>query len=147
MIIRGQLSYNVPSDYPLGDGRKESFAPAAFRSALDDPTHDIRMVYRGECIARTGSNLHVQDTPTGLVFAADLSPDDPAALLAIVKIRSGLLTGFSTSLKLAKTRAIAQTQDGEQIAVVEADAVGELLQIRLVGFPVYETAATLEVVS
>ena len=148
--ISGAFRYgSVATVRDRGRVRKESFAPRAFRFAVDDTEREINLLlghdFNNPIASRRAGSLVVEDGPEALVFRAEL-PEEAAQTIAQVdavkQLRQGLVGGISPGFRVPPASAVPNAETlldepgnpGVQIRRIN-EAV--LFEISLVARPAY----------
>lgn len=136
-VIAGRFPYGAEAE--LGRGRRETFAPGAFR--MNDDVHLLAgHDYNRPLASRRSGSLTLTDHPDGLAFEARISPDvantthgrDTLAL-----VRSGLSIGLSPGFRVKPDgERVERRSDGVLRTVHGAD----LFELSVVTRPAYNDA-------
>ena len=133
-----------------GRRRKESFAPRAFRFAVDDPEREINLLlghdFNNALASRRAGSLVLEDTDAALVFRAEL-PVEAAQTIAQVdavkQLRQNLVGGVSPGFKVPPRDVVpdAETEipePGNPAVAVRVINHAVLYELSLVARPAYE---------
>ena len=113
--IAGSFSYGrLATLADRGKVRKESFAPRAFRYAIDDDVaREINVLvghdFDKNLASRRAGSLDIEDSEAGVNFTAHLPPleDQPTYMVDAVKqIRAGLVGGLSPGFSVPPLQAL-----------------------------------------
>ncbi len=136
--LSGRFPYNVET--ALGSGRRERFAPGAFRARVaagatvyllagHDPEKPLASTEAG--------SLSLRDDDAGLHIEARVSPATSWAQDALAALAAGLTTGLSPGFRVpAGGDTVTRSGDGLLRTVRSA----ELYEVSLVTMPAYDAA-------
>ena len=135
-----------------GTVRKETFAPRAFRYAIESPEREINLLvghsYQMPLASKRKGSLSIADSAEAVTVEATLppEPEQPTWMKdALLSVTAGLMTGMSPGFQVPPKNVVPDAErlvpeDGNPGVMIREIAEAVLLEVSLVTRPQYEEA-------
>lgn len=133
-----------------GRVRKESFAPRAFRFAVESEEHDINLLrghsFDSPLASKRAGTLALEDTEEALSFDAELPPEAnwPSWMSdTVLAVRSGLIRGISPGFRIPPASVVPNAEElipepGNPGVLIRRVNEAVLYELSLVTRPVFQ---------
>ena len=117
--ISGRFPYgSMATLSSRGSVRKERFSPGAFKFAIEDAEREIHLLsghdYAKPLASKRAGTLEMVDTRTGVIFEANLPPEEQWTTWqrdAVLSIQHGLFKGLSPGFQVPPPSAVRKAEE------------------------------------